>query len=233
MFDLQHWDYVEEFSAEEIAGLMVDFDPRVLGTALGQQTIEPPLRRIESDYNRTCEAVKMIFIMYGGAEVEAKLKAIGPSLFSVGLQTALDNYSWMEQPQVVLDWINSTDALIDRQRFERAVISQWLTQSNLKSKYNFNKQDYGHTATGAQLNQSTWPWGPHTTKDLEDLKAAALHWWSKYRPSDPMTAPKKESVIRWLMDERGTVEDKAKTIASILRPRDLKSGPRVKNVDKK
>ncbi len=233
MFDLQHWDYVEEFSADEMAGLMVDVDPRALGKTISWQTIEPLLRRIERDYKRACESVKMIFVMHGGGEVDTLLKKGGLGLFSVDLQTALENYSWIEQPQVVLDWIGSGEADLEHQKFDRAAIRDWLAQSKLKSKYNFGQEEASSLSEPKNDNQPTWPWGSHTTQDLEDLKAAAIHWWSSYSPDNPASAPKNESVMRWLMEERGTVEAKAKNIASILRPRDLKSGPRVQHADKK
>jgi hypothetical protein len=53
-----------------------------------------------------------------------------------------------------------------------------------------------------------WPWGNHTTKNLEHLEAAAQEWWAKW-DGTPRAAPTNEDVINWLVDER---------IASILRP---------------
>lgn len=84
-----------------------------------------------------------------------------------------------------------------------------------------------------QSSDMRFPWGSHSTKDLEDLSAAAIHWWSDYIPGDPSTAPKSDNVERWLIEEKGTVEAKAKAIASILRPIDLKPGPRRTRATKK
>ncbi len=237
MFDLQHFDYLEDFSADELAGLMIGVDPRDLGGSVLWKTIEPLSNRIERDYQRACEAVKMIFVMHGKDEVDSKLKTPGLGLFSVDLQNAIDNYSWIEDPKVVLDWIGSHQSQLDRQRFDRVAISTWLTESKLKSKYKFNQESVSEEVQPAACPQTQpantgWPWGSHTTQDLEDLKAAALHWWSDYNPQDHSTAPKNDNVIRWLMEERGTVEDKAKKIASIMRPKDLKSGPRVSHGNK-
>lgn len=230
MFDLMQFDYQEDFSADEISGLLLAIDPRLLGQTISWQTVEPLWRRIESDYSRACEATKMVFVMHGEIEVEEKLKTIGLGLFSIGLQNSIDNYSWMKDPKVVLDWIDSPNSQLDRQRFGRAAIVQWLTQSNLKSKYDFGQLDSSDQQIGPT---GAWPWGTHTTQDLDDLKAAALHWWSNYSPADPASAPKNENVMNWLMQERGTVKAKAENIASMLRPKDLKSGPRVRHATKK
>jgi hypothetical protein len=233
MFELQHWDYVDEFSADEMAGLMIGVDPRSLGKLNSWRTIEPVLTRIERDYKSACEAVKMIFLMYRQAEIEEKLKTTGLGLFSIGLQNALDNYSWLQESKHVLDWIASNEVNFSNQKFDRASIEKWLVEFKLSSRYNFGQQEVDESSTAPSNNLSKWPWGSHTTRDLEDLRAAAIHWWSSYSSGDPASAPKNENVIRWLMEERGTVEAKAKNIASILRPRDLKSGPRVQHADKK
>jgi hypothetical protein len=238
MFDLQHFDYQEDFSAEELAGLMIGIDPRDLGQSVLWRTIEPALNRIERDYHRAREAAKMIFVMHNQDQVESKLKIQGLGLFSAGLQNAIDNYSWMKDPAVVLDWIESGDSQIDRQRFDRAAIVTWLAESNLKSKYKFDRepsseQPQSPASQQAQPSNAGWPWGSHTTQDLEDLKAAALHFWRDYDPKQQSNAPKNDAVISWLMKERNTVEDKAKKIASILRPKDLKSGPRVSRAKQK
>lgn len=71
-----------------------------------------------------------------------------------------------------------------------------------------------------------WPWGTHTTKRLESLKAAAQQFWVKYDSGDLGTAPTNREVIEWLMKERGEVQSNAEAIATMLRPDGLKTGPR-------
>lgn len=71
-----------------------------------------------------------------------------------------------------------------------------------------------------------WPWGEHHTQLLGHLDAAAREWWSTYDPADPATAPTSEMVAGWLHAERGVSREKAKAIASILRPDDLRTGRR-------
>ena len=73
---------------------------------------------------------------------------------------------------------------------------------------------------------SYWPWGNHHTETLGHLEAAARKWWYFYEPSDPTTAPTNDMVATWLQDERGISKEKARAIASMLRPDGLPTGPR-------
>lgn len=71
-----------------------------------------------------------------------------------------------------------------------------------------------------------WPWGEHHTVYLGHLEAAAKKWWILYDPSDATTAPTNQMVSSWLQKERNLSGEKAKAIASILRPDGLATGPR-------
>jgi hypothetical protein len=71
-----------------------------------------------------------------------------------------------------------------------------------------------------------WPWGKHHTEYLGHLEAAARKWWNLYDPSDPTTAPTNEMVSDWLQSERNISGEKARAIASMLRPDGLRTGPR-------
>lgn len=71
-----------------------------------------------------------------------------------------------------------------------------------------------------------WPWGKHHTETLGHLEAAAKKWWVLYDASDITTAPTNDMVSQWLQDKRGVSREKAKAIASMLRPDGLPTGPR-------
>ncbi|RUR65878.1 hypothetical protein EJP67_02265 [Variovorax guangxiensis] len=73
---------------------------------------------------------------------------------------------------------------------------------------------------------SYWPWGSHTTAALGHLDAAARRWWALYDRDDPTTAPTNEEVSNWLQTERSVSKARADAIASMLRPDDLRTGPR-------
>ena len=71
-----------------------------------------------------------------------------------------------------------------------------------------------------------WPWGNHQTKLLEHLEAAAREFWTCYDSQNAKaTAPKNETVVAWLK-ERKVSKLMANSIATMLRPDDLPTGPR-------
>lgn len=70
-----------------------------------------------------------------------------------------------------------------------------------------------------------WPWGSHTTANLEHLAAAAGKFWRHYDPQDHTTAPLNEDVVQWL-EARGVSGRIAAAMATILRADNLPTGPR-------
>lgn len=78
----------------------------------------------------------------------------------------------------------------------------------------------------AVIKAPHWPWGTHHTEYLGHLEAAARKWWNLYDASDPTTAPTNDMVSEWLQTERHLSREKARAIASMLRPDGLPTGPR-------
>ncbi len=230
MFELRHWEYLHDFSAEELAALMIGIDPRDLGKTTSWQTIDPSLRRVQADYEQACESAKMIFVMFGKEEIESHLETNFSGLISVDLKNVIDNYSWMEDSKFVIDWINSDAAHVGSQRFSRKAISEWMEKECLNSSFPFakeknaenNNQKFGLSSPVV----TKWPWGDHTTKDLEHLEAAGNKFWKLYDPADPSTAPTIDQVKDWLNQERGVPKERAYYIASILRADGLPDGRR-------
>ena len=74
-----------------------------------------------------------------------------------------------------------------------------------------------------------WPWGNHETELLRALADAARRMWTNYDPNDPTTAPTNETVAQWLMEHRGVSERTAEVMAQILRPTEIRPGPRTEN----
>jgi len=70
-----------------------------------------------------------------------------------------------------------------------------------------------------------WPWGPHETKLLQMLAAAAEQFWKLYDPEDISTAPTNNRVEAWLK-EKGVSARNAQVMATILRADNLPTGPR-------
>lgn len=71
-----------------------------------------------------------------------------------------------------------------------------------------------------------WPWGTHHTRRLENLEAAAMRFWVNIDPTDISTYPTNDEVIDWLKAERSVSHAEAKAVATLLRPDDLRPGPR-------
>ena len=74
-------------------------------------------------------------------------------------------------------------------------------------------------------NTARWP--NHSTKKLEALRQAALKFWGpNYHAAEPDSAPRNETVIDWLQKEHAIGATPAAEMASILRPDNLRTGPR-------
>lgn len=81
--------------------------------------------------------------------------------------------------------------------------------------------------SGSLVDAGKWPWGNHETEKLRHLEAAAKKYWANYDPDDPSSAETNETVVTWLMTERGVASrHMAEAIASILRADGLPTGPR-------
>lgn len=75
-----------------------------------------------------------------------------------------------------------------------------------------------------------WPWGSHTTPKLELLAKAGERWrlvedGGKYTSGDLKSAPRSKVLVDWLVGN-GVSSTVAESIASMLRPPDLRTGPR-------
>jgi hypothetical protein len=75
--------------------------------------------------------------------------------------------------------------------------------------------ELGASPKGAR--SAKWPWGNHTSRNLELLEVAANEFWARWDGS-ARNAPTNESVIQWLTQKKGASRSLAESIASILRP---------------
>jgi hypothetical protein len=95
---------------------------------------------------------------------------------------------------------------------------------NLSSKFSFSPDQGLKEEKHAQ--DFRWPWGQHTTKNLEILAAAGIQWWSSYDPDDPATAPINDDVTDWLKSTYSLSDNLATSMATILRADGLPPGRR-------
>jgi hypothetical protein len=88
----------------------------------------------------------------------------------------------------------------------------------------------GFPNRAASAPATRWPWGSHTTTKLELLAKAGEHWrlaaeGGRYVPGDIKTAPHSKVIVAWLI-EKGLNQAAAESIASMLRPPSVRTGPR-------
>lgn len=105
----------------------------------------------------------------------------------------------------------------------------YLAHINTTQQSKADTDSRAKPATTKPQNVTTvarWPWGDYTTTALEHLSAAANRFWLHYDPTDNTTAPTNEEVSNWLKSEYKVSGTLANSIASILRPDGLPTGPR-------
>lgn len=88
----------------------------------------------------------------------------------------------------------------------------------------------GFPARTSPAPAGRWPWGNHTTPKLELLAQAGEQWrlvedGGTYISGDLKSAPHSKVVVA-LLTEKGVNSTVAESIASMLRPPDLRTGPR-------
>lgn len=106
------------------------------------------------------------------------------------------------------DWEKSTVTVSD--------LNAWLRKRGCPLLFS----DGGSEASGP------WPWGSYTTRNLELVREVIQEFWSTYDPENPNTAPRKEEVVSWLVNEKMVAKRTAEAIAKICRADDAPTGRR-------
>ena len=221
MTDLSHWDFAENFSGYDVAALILGIEPR--DSSDEQWRVRVITDRMELHYKF---AITRIFHEILGNPFENVLSK-QPSqieLASVKLQDLYHRYFHFDEDAPLEIWLaDPWRSRFADQEFQRQTVSSWLAAIGMGSIYRFNlKQEIGDT-----VKVGNWPWGKHNTELLGHLEAAAKEFWVNYDPANAKaTAPKNETVIKWLVTERKVSETVATSMATMLRPDGLKTGPR-------
>lgn len=203
--NLAQFDFLNDFSAIEAAALMYGQHPVYLGQHDDPYTDDPICKRITEDYVKAT--------IFGDKYPYC--------LVSISLEALLVDSDRDAAIVRAKTWANGPRGQIELQRFERTEIVRWLTQNNLPSIYVF---DRGGEAPA--LPAQRWPWGDYQTEALKHLEAAAIRFWVNYDPTDATTAPTNVKVSEWLQTDRNVSKTMADSIASMLRPDGLPTGPR-------
>ena len=136
MTDLTHWDYETDFTAEQVAALIVGVAPEDSHTA--RTKMAPVLRRLEKAYRAALEKCEDRYLpwvepaerpAYAGDELRGR--------FISELEKSATN---SEDTTGVLDRIYAVRDLLQDDLFTRANVISWLTATGLKSVYRFNTQ---------------------------------------------------------------------------------------------
>ena len=136
MTDLSHWDYETDFTAEQVAALIIGVDPGEAQTERARMA--PVLRRLEKAYRAAldkCYSRYIPFLLpserpaYAGEELSGQLIA---ELEKLGPHTP--------DTDVILDRVDAArDGFLD-DTFPRPNVASWLTATGLKSVYSFETQ---------------------------------------------------------------------------------------------
>ena len=220
MADLSHWDFAEEFSGYDAAALILGLEPRESQDEQGRVNVVED--RMARHYSNAMGRLR-----WDMTEPEQRGDDDPPKqvqLFSVQMKELirLDHLYGADQP--LTDWLSSLNQSDFRnQKFYRSSIVTWLTAIGMKSIYQFDLNQI----VSIETPKGRWPWGDHHTELLGHLDLAARKFWVNYDPANPKaTAPKAGEVINWLVTECKVSESMATSMATMLRPDDLKTGPR-------
>ena len=234
MGQLDAFDFQNEFTAKQTAALIGGIDPGPTGST-GEifmfHKVEPIFKRMARDYH---EAWGYWHARSdGNFQFNESAKLPNDAIQSVEMvrhQNNIGEHGISENYAEYFDrWIGhgtSQDgefSAFEKQTFSRTEISRWLSAIGLKSVYPFDLSQ----PQAIETPSGRWPWGNHHTELLGHLDAAAREFWGKYDPANvKATAPKNETVINWLVTERNVSETVATSMATMLRPDGLKTGPR-------
>lgn len=221
MVDLSHWDFAEQFSGYDAAALILGMEPRQSDTE--QWRVNVVVDRMAQHYQHAITRFEWEILI---DVLEEKLEGKPVSkieLVSVKMDE-LHHQCWLNGADAPFsDWLmDRRQPRFENQEFGRHSIAMWLTAIGMKSVYQFDRRD----PPAIDAPSGRWPWGNHHTELLGHLEAAAKRYWVNYNPDDATTAPTNKDVSEWLVSERNVSQKMAESIASILRPDGLPTGPR-------
>jgi hypothetical protein len=212
MTDLSHWDFANTFHIEEAAELIVGCNPEAtVGPRTKKLTLSTAAKPV---FNRLQESI------ISAITARNMLESPADGLKFLDLERSEANTKPRNFALTILDVVTSTG---EEFKIRREELVRWLSATGMKSVYQFDRRQHQpvETPTGR------WPWGNHHTELLGHLEAAAKRYYCvNYVPTDATTAPINKDVAEWLITERKVSQKMADSIASILRPDGLPTGPR-------
>ena len=220
MTDLSHWDFAESFSGYDAAALILGLEPRESENDQGRVNVV--MDRMAKHYSNGIAELE-----WEGTDPEQRdeddpKKLVGLASVKMSELTRLDFLYGADAP--LHEWLSEPKKRkFEDQVFDRHSIVRWVKAIGMKSVYQFHLKQ----PDAAQNTPGRWPWGNHHTELLGHLEAAAREFWVNYNAdSAKATAPKNDTVVKWLKTEHKVSDAMAKAIATMLRPDGLPTGPR-------
>ena len=221
MPDFSNWDFAKTFSGVEAASLIVGVDPSI--AMQEQEKLYPVIQRLKHAYEGALTAAIWAFDFKDSANGSLPDIAASPESLYSHRMLLVNGGEFDVTKLIKQNWLkNEEETKFENQLFDREEVDRWTTANDLHSFYTFKPSGNKQSST-----MTRWPWGDHHTKLLGHLDLCARKFWCDYDPANPKgTAPKSAEVIHWLIDECKVSESIAKAMATLLRPDDLKTGPR-------
>lgn len=230
MSDVNHWNFAEVFTAVQAALLIEGKNPDYVGSdgrggRWDQCVSDVILSRMRADFTDTWSEYAFSDDIDGPRELLPWKNKLPSSMMNIMAKNCFKSGRKAEFEKWLADGDKTS---FEKQMFTRKDLQYWLDINHLPSKYQFeNKVETVSESLSAKTDLSSgWPWGNHHTELLGHLEAAARRFWVNYDPTDATTAPTNKDVSEWLITERKVSQKMAESIASILRPDGLATGPR-------
>lgn len=221
MPDFSNWDFAETFTGVEAASLLLGVDPSV--AIQEQEKLYPAIQRLKHAYEDALTAAIWAFDFNDSANGSLPDIAASPKCLYSQRMLLRNGGEFDVSKLMKSNWLkNEQETKFENQLFTRDEVNRWTSVNGLPSVYKFNPAENERSSS-----MTRWPWGDHHTKLLGHLDVGARKFWCKYDPENPKgTAPKSAEVIQWFMEECNISESLATAMATLLRPDNLKTGPR-------
>lgn len=139
VIDLSHWDFVNDFSPEEAAYLILGVDPSNDNSGRNARHI---CRRMSQDYESELENLRFYFFTEpclpdGWVDDGPEKTDPKSTLKSVEVEKLFEMYHLQDDEVSITTWLDRGSNQFWQQRFSRTELGRWLADNQLPSGYQF------------------------------------------------------------------------------------------------